>query len=126
MFARLKRYTLDNTNLKNIGRRFVLQERIKLGNRPLYQITIEKNGKLEKRVNLSEVELISLYFIWNHKSIREVCNGRKRYSRRENGFELEKFEHDLWKTKVEIDFTKEEENYFLTLVEENLNAGKIH
>lgn len=124
MFKRVKRYTYENSEAENIGRRLILKERKKLGDCPLYQVEIIKDNKVSTRANLTHIELIALYFTWNNADIATIYGGKKKIIKVEKGFEQHQLIKNLWKKKTEVVFTQEEEKLFLNHVKEHLHLDR--
>lgn len=125
MFERLQRYIYDNTETEFLGRRLFIQERIKLGDCPVYQILVKKENRVQAKINLNHVELISLYYTWKNPKIEGLHCGKKKIVKKESTIVIYHLTKGLWKKKSEISFTHEEEKYFLNHIKKYRNLEYV-
>lgn len=117
MFGSVRKFSYRSSETKNtLGRKLKIQERLKSDSCPVYQIIISQNKKVERKVNFSQVELISIYFLWGSEKHREFQSLKRKIVKRARGFVIYHFSENIWNKRTEIEFTEDEEKYFLRTV----------
>ena len=116
MFGNIKKFVYRSKDKETIGRRLKIQERLKFGTCPLYQIYVLDNKNIVSKANFSQVEVICLCLLWEDSKHTEFQNLKKKIVKRPTGFSIYHLRDTSWVKQVDVELSNEELKYFLETV----------